>query len=197
MSEDFPAFLIRFQYHRQVTNYLQYASITLLAWDFLTMLSTEIKYIWSKRVGWGTLLYAANRFAIAVSLTISILAYSSPFVNDTVCRVWVTHLSNLLPMFQSFASEAAFANRVLVIVAWRPIYVYTIIPFLVVSHIISMILSQLSLRGIGSSSTGLLGGKGLHLCFIFPSMMPCTRITSSNTSLSLPIIPSWSLLPHT
>jgi len=70
MSETSPQAIIQGAIDFQVQNYFLVSSVALLAYDTLLTISAEVKFIWTSKVRWGTILYASTRYCTILGLVV-------------------------------------------------------------------------------------------------------------------------------
>ncbi|TFK24399.1 hypothetical protein FA15DRAFT_669631 [Coprinopsis marcescibilis] len=67
------------------TNYMGFASFTMLVWDHVDTFADEVEYIWKGKKGPIVYLFLVNRYLTPLGFIVNLIAYLSPFWTNETC----------------------------------------------------------------------------------------------------------------
>lgn len=88
----------------QQTIYVAMCSFTLLVWDQLSTLSSEIKYVWRGSKGPLSYLFLLNRYLTPFGFMVNLTAYLSPRFTEPVCKRFIKFEGSMTMIGISVAS---------------------------------------------------------------------------------------------
>jgi len=71
------------------TNYMGFASFTLLIWDHVDTFETEVEFIWKGRKGLLVYLFLINRYLTPLGFIVNLFAYLSPVWTPDTCSRFI------------------------------------------------------------------------------------------------------------
>lgn len=72
-----------------MTNYMGFASFTILIWDHVDTFTSEVEYIWKGRKGPIVYLFLVNRYLTPLGFIVNLFAYLSPVWKTETCNHFI------------------------------------------------------------------------------------------------------------
>ncbi|KZW00350.1 hypothetical protein EXIGLDRAFT_745630 [Exidia glandulosa HHB12029] len=71
-----------------ITQYLALAALTIWVYELVLNMGDEIKFVWSKPIQLGQVLYLLNRYGAGVVLVLGVSWLFRPIRSETFCKIW-------------------------------------------------------------------------------------------------------------